>query len=158
MSIYQPILSYPLWAPLSGLCRSAVELVEGLHSLGSGWYAVTNCGFGGTKQDPGVGGLMWARSEAVALRVTGHVEVEPQTQTIEEFEGSMLDVQKSFGEIVRAEKMAGRRPQHNATFDFHSGAFRASELQVTQKTIFFDDLNPAKGDEPIAVLIHLATK
>lgn len=112
---------------------------------------------GGTDEDPGVSGFLWARTADVvdAYLHQGRADTPLLPESQEPSPSLLGFTPLDFGHVLAYEKRAGRRPMRTASYRFTDGAFTYSSLSGEHRDYLFADANPDDQDPAIGVVFRL---
>jgi len=152
-------LQHPRWTPLSRFGVAAQPVVRKLYAAGAGIYLMTNSGFGGTAEDPGVAAVLWAQSRAAALLVYDSVldaDLTDGGTSAPPPVGVVGFEPLTFSAIVTQGKAAGGRPMATADFRFPDGRFVVSRVITPEREYIFASREPGADERPIAIEFGLS--
>lgn len=157
-------LGLPEGTPLHDCCAEPVHTVRRLFRCAEAVYAVTNVlVFGGTEENPGVGGFLWAESEPTAVRVYENLAVDrrPSRAAAEPFPPAPFPPADVLGLADLTYRTIGDREAAHGEVDVRvgstipDGAFTTTRLSCAGRTYYFAEIEPADDDRPIAIRFDL---
>lgn len=151
------LLERPRWTSLSEFGAAAEEVPGKLYALAPCVYVMANARFG-SKDDPGVGAVLWTASAGVALALNS--QAKPPAEPGPEYTpppGEIVGFETlTFAAALAYETATGEGPpQVSATYHFESGEFLTSEIRTHDREYFFESPNPGKEDVVLAIRFAL---
>ncbi len=151
-------LTLPEGTPLRTWFPEAEPTARRLFRCAEWVYAVTNhLVFGGTENDPGVGGFLWAESERTAVRVHENL---PASARPAGAPGSplppacVLGTDAAFAAIVDHESARGG-VDITAGWTIPEGAFTRTRVACVGRAYYFGAIEPRDDDRPMAIRFDL---
>jgi hypothetical protein len=145
------------WTPLSVFAQSAEHVSRGLFRLVPGIFAMTNPEGGGTEDDPGVGSVLWAESDEIALVVydlalptgnPGAASHPPPPTEIVGFHPLTFEQAEAY-ESGQTSKPLMVSARYRAVVG--DGKHRTTSLRGLGREYYFRQLNPEDKDRVIAI-------
>lgn len=147
------------WTPLSALSGVVAHVSGGLYAVGSCVFALTNASFG-SETDPGIGGFLWARSQAIAEHVYQQQGGYDTTEcsACPSIPSAVTGFEPlTFGGVVAEARRRGEDAQVSATYSFPDGQLVSSEVRSGGREYIFASANPPDDERPVAVRFDLRT-
>jgi hypothetical protein len=144
---------------LREVCDEPARLVRGLFRVADDVYAMTNVHvFGGTDENPGLGGFLWAQTEAAAVRVYDNLAAgaRPAPSVVGPFPPPDVlgFADTTYRGIAEYERSRGDI-EVKVGWSIPDGHFTSTRLVATGRTYAFGAPDPADTDEPMAVRFDL---
>lgn len=154
------VLGRPEGIPLSELGGEPAHLVRGLYRCADAVYAVTNLlVYGGTDDDPGVGGVLWAATEPVAVRAYENAAAGSRPLPLAGATPlppvSVLGTEQvGFRAVVALESARGGGEVRTGR-TIPDGHFTTTRVAGDGRTWYFGSEEPAEDEQPIAIRFDL---
>lgn len=148
------VLQRTAWTPVSRLGLSGERVSDGLLRTSTpGVFLLTRARDGQSPDDPGLGAVLWARSEAVALAYYDMLELPDDLGDAPPPPVGFEPL--TWGAALDHERRGRERPQHSATYRFTDGRFVHSVLRGTGREYVSPAVEPADDDPVVAVSFKL---
>ncbi len=120
-----------------------------------GVYLLTAVLDGLTEEDPGLGAVLWARSEAVARAYYDNLEMPDELGDAPP--PPIVGFQPlTWGAALVDARTGPDRPQQSAAYRFTDGKFVHSTLRATGREYVATEIEPADDDPVVAISFDLA--
>lgn len=152
-------IDLPEGTPLQEACAEPAHLRRGLFRCSESVYAVTNVHvFGGTEENPGVGGFLWAASERAAIRVYDSLAADAPSSppaAVALPPGEVLGLDDVTWRGISGLALERGDVSVKRAWTIPDGRFTSTRVAMGGRTWYFGAEEPVDDEQPIAIRFHL---